>query len=107
MATVTLEGVGKTYGGGVSAVRDVSLRIADGEFISLVGPSGCGKSTTLNLIAGLETATHGVIRIDEQVVNHLSPRERDVAMVFQSYALYPHLDVRRNLSFPLEIAKTP
>ncbi|MGA9520323.1 MAG: ATP-binding cassette domain-containing protein [Myxococcaceae bacterium] len=104
MATVSLENVRKTYRGGVDAVRDVTLQIADGEFVTLVGPSGCGKSTTLNLIAGLETPTSGVIRIDGDVVNDFSPRERDVAMVFQSYALYPHMDVRRNLAFPLEVA---
>ncbi len=104
MATVTLESVGKAYRGGVDAVRNVTLQIADGEFVTLVGPSGCGKSTTLNLIAGLETPTAGTIRIDGEVVNDFSPRERDVAMVFQSYALYPHMDVRRNLAFPLEVA---
>jgi multiple sugar transport system ATP-binding protein len=104
MAGVTLEGVGKAYARGVHAVRGVSLEVADGEFVSLVGPSGCGKSTTLNLIAGLEQPTTGEVRIGGERVNGLSPRERDVAMVFQSYALYPHLDVRRNLAFPLEVA---
>ncbi|MCI0573064.1 MAG: ABC transporter ATP-binding protein [Myxococcaceae bacterium] len=107
MATVTLERVSKVYRGGVAGVREVSLDVADGEFVSLVGPSGCGKSTTLNLIAGLEEPTSGTLRIGGVVVNGLSPRERDVAMVFQSYALYPHLDVRRNLAFPLEVAGMP
>src|SRR5690348_6130688 len=105
MATVTLERVSKTYRGGAVGVREVSLTVADGEFVSLVGPSGCGKSTTLNLIAGLEQPTSGTMRFGDVVVDGLSPRERDVAMVFQSYALYPHLVVRRNLSFPLEVAR--
>lgn len=107
MATVSLEDVRKVYRGGVAAVKGVTLDIADGEFVSLVGPSGCGKSTTLNLIAGLETLSAGTLRIDGDVVNDLSPKERDVAMVFQSYALYPHLDVARNLAFPLEVAGMP
>lgn len=104
MATLTLTHVSKAYRKDIYAVRDVSLEVADGEFVSLVGPSGCGKSTTLNLIAGLETPTHGTIAIDGTVVNARSPKERDIAMVFQSYALYPHLNVRRNLAFPLEVA---
>ena len=104
MATVSLQDVRKVYRGGVAAVKGVTLDIADGEFVSLVGPSGCGKSTTLNLIAGLEELSGGELRIDGQVVNDLSPRERDIAMVFQSYALYPHLDVAGNLAFPLKVA---
>ncbi|QSQ21800.1 ABC transporter ATP-binding protein [Pyxidicoccus parkwayensis] len=104
MATVSLEDVRKVYRGGVAAVKGVTLDIADGEFISLVGPSGCGKSTTLNLIAGLEELSGGTLRIDGAVVNGMSPRERDIAMVFQSYALYPHMDVAKNLAFPLEVA---
>ena len=104
MATVSLEGLRKVYRGGVVAVKDVTLEIGDGEFVSLVGPSGCGKSTTLNLIAGLEELSGGELRIDGQLVNDLSPRERDIAMVFQSYALYPHMDVRGNLAFPLKVA---
>src|SRR5688572_25075795 len=104
MATLSLEHVEKAFAKGAAAVRDVSFEVADGELVSLVGPSGCGKSTTLNLIAGLEAPTSGVIRIDGQVVNDRAPGERDIAMVFQSYALYPHLDVRRNLAFPLESA---
>jgi multiple sugar transport system ATP-binding protein len=107
MATLTLDRVGKTYRGGVDAVKSVSFEVADGEFVSLVGPSGCGKSTTLSLIAGLEEPSRGSIRIDGQEVNALSPRERDIAMVFQSYALYPHMDVRRNLAFPLELSRMP
>jgi multiple sugar transport system ATP-binding protein len=105
MAAVTLEHVGKSFRSGPPALRDLSLRIEDGEFVSLVGPSGCGKSTTLNLIAGLDEPTSGTVRIGDRVVNDLSPAERDVAMVFQSYALYPHKDVRGNLAFPLEVAR--
>ena len=104
MATVSLEDVRKVYRGGVAAVKGVTLHIADGEFVSLVGPSGCGKSTTLNLIAGLEGLSGGTLRIDGAVVNGMSPRERDIAMVFQSYALYPHMDVAKNLAFPLQVA---
>jgi multiple sugar transport system ATP-binding protein len=107
MATIGLEGVEKVYAGGVPAVQDLTLTIERGSFVSLVGPSGCGKSTTLNLIAGLEEATRGTIRIDGVVVNGRSPRERDVAMVFQSYALYPHMTVAENLGFPLVVARLP
>jgi len=107
VASVSLERVRKAFDGAPDALRELSLEIADGEFVSLVGPSGCGKSTTLNLIAGLEQPTSGLIRIGGQPVNDLSPAERDVAMVFQSYALYPHKDVRGNLAFPLEIARLP
>ena len=107
MASVTLEGVYKRFAGGGEAARDVSFHVADGELVSLVGPSGCGKSTLLNLVAGLEQISAGTIRIDDVVVNDRSPGERDVAMVFQSYALYPHLTVRQNLSFPLEVARLP
>ncbi len=105
MAEIVLEGVTKRYPDGSLAVRDVDLEIADGEFVILVGPSGCGKSTTLNMIAGLEDITEGTLRIGGQVVNDLAPRERDVAMVFQSYALYPHMSVRENMGFPLRLAK--
>ncbi len=107
MAEVRLEGVGKTYRGGVVAVADVTLTVEDGAFVSIVGPSGCGKSTTLAVIAGLEEPTAGTVRIGGADVTGASPKDRDVAMVFQSYALYPHLDVRRNLAFPLEVAGVP
>jgi multiple sugar transport system ATP-binding protein len=103
MADVVLEGVSKTYPNGVRAVRDLSLTIADGELIVLVGPSGCGKTTTLRLIAGLEAPTSGIIRIDGRVVNGEPPHRRDVAMVFQRPALYPHLNVRKNLGFGLAL----
>ncbi|MFZ4153155.1 ABC transporter ATP-binding protein [Streptomyces pseudogriseolus] len=105
MAEIVLEGITKRYPDGSLAVRDVNLDIADGEFVILVGPSGCGKSTTLNMIAGLEDITEGTLRIGGQVVNDLAPKERDVAMVFQSYALYPHMSVRENMGFPLRLAK--
>ncbi|GCB49092.1 ABC transporter ATP-binding protein [Streptomyces sp. NL15-2K] len=105
MAEIILEGVTKRFPDGALAVQDVDLDIADGEFVILVGPSGCGKSTTLNMIAGLEDITEGTLRIGDRVVNDLAPKERDVAMVFQSYALYPHLSVRENMGFPLRLAK--
>jgi len=105
MASVSLDHVRKAFPGAPDAVHDLSLEIADGEFVSLVGPSGCGKSTTLNLIAGLDRPTSGSIRIDGKPVEGLEPGERDIAMVFQSYALYPHKDVRGNLAFPLEVAR--
>jgi len=104
MASVTFEKVRKTYEGGVEVVKGIDLEIADGEFVTLVGPSGCGKSTTLNLIAGFEAPTTGNVKIDGEIVNDRSPKERGVAMVFQSYALYPHMDVRQNIAFPLEVA---
>ncbi|MDP6891051.1 MAG: ATP-binding cassette domain-containing protein [Phycisphaerales bacterium] len=106
MAEVRLEGVSKTYPGGVIAVASCDLVIPDGQFTVLVGPSGCGKSTTLRMIAGLETATGGTIRIGDRVVNDVPPRDRDVAMVFQNYALYPHMNVEKNLRFPLERRRT-
>ncbi|MEU5808665.1 sn-glycerol-3-phosphate ABC transporter ATP-binding protein UgpC [Streptomyces sp. NPDC047718] len=105
MAEIILEGVTKRFPDGALAVKDVDLEIADGEFVILVGPSGCGKSTTLNMIAGLEDITEGTLRIGGRVVNELAPKERDVAMVFQSYALYPHMTVRENMSFPLRLAR--
>ncbi|MFF1545788.1 ABC transporter ATP-binding protein [Streptomyces sp. NPDC058291] len=105
MAEIVLEGVTKRFPDGSLAVKDVNLRIADGEFVILVGPSGCGKSTTLNMIAGLEDITEGHLRIGGKVVNDLTPKERDIAMVFQSYALYPHMTVRDNMGFPLRLAK--
>lgn len=102
MADVRLKGVTKTFPGPVTAVASCDLVIPDGQFTVLVGPSGCGKSTTLRMIAGLETATSGTIAIGERIVNDVPPRDRDVAMVFQNYALYPHMNVERNLRFPLE-----
>ncbi|MCP2259577.1 carbohydrate ABC transporter ATP-binding protein, CUT1 family [Streptoalloteichus tenebrarius] len=105
MADIVLDKVTKRYPDGAVAVRDVDLEIADGEFVILVGPSGCGKSTTLNMIAGLEDITSGELRIGGQRVNERAPKDRDIAMVFQSYALYPHLTVRENMAFPLRLAK--
>ncbi len=102
MAHVTLENIGKVYPGGVRAVEEVDLEVADGEFVVLVGPSGCGKSTTLRMVAGLEEISEGTLSIGDRCVNDVPARDRDVAMVFQNYALYPHLTVRRNLSFGLE-----
>jgi multiple sugar transport system ATP-binding protein len=107
MARVTLEKLYKTYGGNVVAVSDVNLEIADQEFVVLVGPSGCGKSTTLRMIAGLEEISAGTIAIGERVVNHLPPRDRDIAMVFQNYALYQHMTVYDNLAFGLRNRKVP
>jgi multiple sugar transport system ATP-binding protein len=104
---VSLQGVSKTYAGGVEAVRDVNLDIADGEFVVLVGPSGCGKSTTLRMIAGLEEITSGEISIGEAVVNDVPPKDRDIAMVFQNYALYPHMTVYKNMAFGLSLRKMP
>ena len=105
MAEIVLDGVTKRYPDGATPVKDLSLTIADGEFVILVGPSGCGKSTTLNMIAGLEEITEGELRIGGQRVNEKAPRDRDIAMVFQSYALYPHMTVRQNLAFPLTLTK--
>jgi multiple sugar transport system ATP-binding protein len=107
MATISLENVTKRYPDGTEAVRALNLDIADGEFIVFVGPSGCGKSTALNMIAGLEDISAGELRIDGKVVNQLSPKDRDIAMVFQTYALYPHMTVRQNMAFPLRIAHVP
>jgi multiple sugar transport system ATP-binding protein len=107
VAGITLEGVSKVFGGDVVAVDDVSLEIGGSEFLVLVGPSGCGKSTLLRMIAGLEAVTEGAIMIDGRDVTDLPPGDRDVAMVFQSYALYPHMTVRENLGFGLRVRKTP
>jgi len=104
MATVSFEGVTKRYGD-VFAVRDLSLEINDGEFMVLVGPSGCGKTTSLRMIAGLEEITEGTLRIGERVVNDVAAKDRDIAMVFQSYALYPHMSVRDNMAFGLKLRK--
>ncbi len=103
MASVAFEHVSKRFPDGTSAVVDCTLQIADGELMVFVGPSGCGKSTLLRMLAGLETVTSGTVRIGDQVVNDLPPQQRNVAMVFQDYALYPHMSVRRNLEFPLRM----
>ncbi|XVV14892.1 ABC transporter ATP-binding protein [Actinoplanes sp. CA-131856] len=105
MADIVLDKVTKSYPDGTTAVHGIDLEIADGEFIILVGPSGCGKSTTLNMIAGLEDITSGELRIGGQRVNDKAPKDRDIAMVFQSYALYPNMSVRENMAFPLKLAK--
>ncbi len=107
MAEIVLDRVSKVYPGGVSGVDDLSLEIKDGEFMVLVGPSGCGKSTALRSIAGLEEITSGTISIGDRVVNNLPPKDRDIAMVFQNYALYPHMTVEQNLAFGLQQRKTP
>jgi ABC-type sugar transport system ATPase subunit len=103
MASVAFEHVGKTYQNGTDAVIDCSFTVDDGELVVLVGPSGCGKSTLLRMLAGLETVSTGVIRIGDRIVNELSPQERNIAMVFQDYALYPFMTVRKNLAFPLKM----
>jgi multiple sugar transport system ATP-binding protein len=107
MAEIVLNHVSKRFPDGALAVDDFNLDIADGEFMILVGPSGCGKSTTLNMIAGLEDISEGELRIAGKVVNQMAPKDRDIAMVFQSYALYPHMTVRENMAFALKLAKTP
>jgi multiple sugar transport system ATP-binding protein len=107
VAEIILDEVTKRYPDGALAVDSFSMDIADGEFVILVGPSGCGKSTTLNMIAGREDITSGELRIGGKVVNDKSPKDRDIAMVFQSYALYPHMTVRENMGFALKLAKTP
>jgi len=107
MARVVLDGMTKRYPGGALAVDNMNLDIADGEFVCLVGPSGCGKTTALRMIAGLEDITSGEVRIGDRVVNDLPPRDRDIAMVFQSYALYPHMTVFDNMAFGLQLRKTP
>jgi multiple sugar transport system ATP-binding protein len=107
MAEIVLDQITKRFPDGALAVDKVSMEIADGEFMILVGPSGCGKSTTLNMIAGLEDITEGELRIGDQVVNDKAPKDRDIAMVFQSYALYPHMTVRENMGFALKLAKKP
>ncbi|WP_262297866.1 ABC transporter ATP-binding protein [Microvirga sesbaniae] len=106
MASIDIQGVGKSYGA-VPVLHEVDLSIQDGEFVVLVGPSGCGKSTLLRMIAGLEGITRGDIRIAGRVVNELAPKDRDIAMVFQSYALYPHMTVRDNMSYSLKLRGTP
>ncbi len=107
MADVILDNVSKVFDGKVVAVADMNLHVGDREFVVLVGPSGCGKSTTLRMIAGLEDATSGTIRIGQRVVNHVAPKDRDIAMVFQNYALYPHLTVYKNMAFGLKLRGVP
>jgi multiple sugar transport system ATP-binding protein len=107
MADIKLENVTKRFPDGYEAVRDMNLEIKDGEFMILVGPSGCGKSTALRMIAGLEDISEGELLIGDRVVNNLAPRDRDIAMVFQNYALYPHMTVRENMGFALKLAKVP
>src|SRR5438067_9547592 len=107
MAQVAFERVSKIYPDGTRAVDDLNLQINDGEFMVLVGPSGCGKTTALRMVAGLERISRGVLKIGERVVNHVPSRDRDIAMVFQSYALYPHLSVYENIAFGLKIKKVP
>src|SRR5262249_10139377 len=107
MAQVEFDRVSKIYPDGTRAVNDMNLDIRDGEFMVLVGPSGCGKTTALRMVAGLEEISEGVLRIGERVVNHVPSRDRDIAMVFQSYALYPHLSVYENIAFGLRLKKMP
>src|SRR2546430_7981423 len=107
MAAISIRSVGKRYRDGTVAVRDFDLEIADGELMILVGPSGCGKTSLLRMIAGLEQITAGQISIGDRVVNDLTPRERDIAMVFQNYALYPHMTVAKNMGFALRRAGVP
>jgi multiple sugar transport system ATP-binding protein len=107
MAPISLEKLTKIYPNGFEAVRDFDLEVADGEFMILVGPSGCGKTTAMRMVAGLEEITSGVLRIDDEVMNDVSPRDRDIAMVFQNYALYPHMTVGENIGFALKMKHTP
>ena len=107
MASLSLKGIYKKYAGGVTAVSDFNLEIEDKEFIILVGPSGCGKSTTLRMIAGLEEISEGELYIGDRLVNDVAPKDRDIAMVFQNYALYPHMTVFENMAFGLKLRKTP
>ncbi len=103
MSAITFEGVGKVYPGGFRAITDVNLEIGDGEFVVMVGPSGCGKSTLLRMLAGLEEITEGTVKIGDRVVNGIPPKDRDIAMVFQNYALYPHMSVYQNMSYSLKL----
>ncbi len=105
MASITFEGVGKVYPGGTRAIADVDIHVDDGEFVVLVGPSGCGKSTLLRMVAGLEEVTEGKLSIGDRVVNDVPPKDRDIAMVFQNYALYPHMSVYDNMAFGLKLRK--
>ena len=107
MASLSLKNVCKVYPNGFEAVKDFNLEIADQEFIIFVGPSGCGKSTTLRMIAGLEDISSGELKIDGKLVNDVEPKDRDIAMVFPNYALYPHMSVYDNMAFGLKLKKTP
>jgi multiple sugar transport system ATP-binding protein len=107
MARIELQDVSKVYGGSVRAVNGLNLDVADGDFMVFVGPSGCGKTTALRMVAGLEDITSGVIRVGDRVINNVPPKDRDIAMVFQNYALYPHMTVEQNLAFGLQLRKTP
>ena len=107
MASLSLKGIYKRYAGGVEAVKDFNIEIADKEFIILLGPSGCGKSTTLRMIAGLEEISEGELYIGDKLMNDVAPKDRDIAMVFQNYALYPHMTVYENMAFGLKLRKTP
>jgi multiple sugar transport system ATP-binding protein len=107
MAAITLEDVTKVYPNGFEAVHKLSLEVADGEFMVLVGPSGCGKTTALRMVAGLEDITDGTLRVGDRVMNEVSARDRDIAMVFQNYALYPHMTVAENIGFALKLRKMP
>ncbi|MDX6234920.1 MAG: multiple sugar transport system ATP-binding protein, partial [Nocardioidaceae bacterium] len=107
MADIVLEDVWKVYGDGTEAVRSLDLDIANGEFMVLVGPSGCGKTTALRMVAGLEAISKGTLRIGDRVVNDMPPKDRDIAMVFQNYALYPHMSVYDNMAFGLKLQKVP
>ena len=107
MASISLEHIRKTYEDGVTVIPDLNLEIRDREFLILVGPSGCGKSTTLRMIAGLEDISGGTLKIGDRVVNDLPPKDRDIAMVFQNYALYPHMTVYKNMAFGLQLRRVP
>ncbi|MCL6095130.1 MAG: sn-glycerol-3-phosphate ABC transporter ATP-binding protein UgpC [Actinobacteria bacterium] len=107
MATIELDQVSKVFPGGTKAVSELNLNVADGEFMVLVGPSGCGKTTTLRMVAGLEEVSSGTVKIGNRVVNNVSPKDRDIAMVFQNYALYPHMTVAKNIGFALRMRRTP
>ncbi|HEU4970573.1 MAG TPA: ATP-binding cassette domain-containing protein, partial [Gaiellaceae bacterium] len=107
MAGITLESLTKVYPDGTKAVSDLELDVAAGEFVVFVGPSGCGKTTALRMIAGLETITSGTVQIDGQVVNDVPPKDRDIAMVFQNYALYPHMNAAKNMGFALKMTGLP
>src|SRR3982750_3832102 len=107
MANIVFDHITKRYSDGFEAVKDLNLTVDDGELMVLVGPSGSGKSTALRMVAGLEDITDGELRIGDEIVNERAPRDRDIAMVFQNYALYPHMTVRENMGFALRLAKTP